>query len=286
MNIKTILHRNNWPALLRVAFMAAFLTVVATMYYGCQEAGRLECNSVDIPEANLPGLKGLKIALISDVHGNTDMLEQAVELLENETPDLIILAGDLVDATGRVKRVRNWVDILTRLGKNGRIPIYACLGNHDMEKLPQVERIFELSGVRLLRNEKTLFHSKRLNRDLVIAGLGDWLEADMAPERFLDVKTAEDSSATRPPVLLLSHYAISRHELDGYRWNLMLSGHTHGSQARNPFTGRALFHRDGESLSEGYLPWGSSGIYVTRGIGSVKGMRFFCPPEINIITIK
>lgn len=271
-----------WLKMLKYGVLFGFVAGVCALYYGCYEAGNLQCNQVEIPRHVLPGCEGLKIAHLSDIHGNVDLLEKAIDMVIEEKPDLVVITGDFFTATQRITRTRNYILQMQRLTEE--FPTYACLGNHDIERLVDVERVLACSNIKLLRNERTLFHCERLNCDFVIAGVGSWLEYDFFPERCLKTKGAQDKDEY--PVLLLCHYAIARHELGNYSWNLMLGGHTHGNQIRNPFNGKPFFFRNGEHLTEGYLEVGQSGIYVTRGVGSLGGMRFFCPPEVNILTIQ
>lgn len=256
------------------------LLAFALLGYGIRETGKLECNEASIPEHILPGCKGLRIALLSDIHGNQELLERGVDMTLAAQPDLVVMPGDFFTATQRISRSRHYIAQLRRL--TAVMPVYASLGNHDMEKLTNVERILKRAGVTLLRNESTAFHSDRLGCDLVIAGVGDWLEDDIKADECLASRNTVHGGD--PPVLLLCHHPVARNELKDYAWNLMVSGHTHGNQARNPFTGKPFFFRDGDTLTEGYLEEGARAVYVTRGIGT-QGLRFFCPPEINILTV-
>lgn len=270
-----------WRLVAAAVTTACCLLGLALLGYGICETGRLECNDVSIPERILPGCKGLRIALLSDVHGNQQLLERAVDMTLAARPDLVVMPGDFFTATQRISRSRHYIAQLRRL--SAACPVYASLGNHDIEKLANVQRILERGGVTLLRNESVRFHSDRLHCDLVITGVGDWLEDDIDADECL-ASTSAASGANGPPVLLLCHHPVARKELKDYAWNLMVSGHTHGNQARNPFTGKPFFFRDGDTLTEGYLEENGSAIYVTRGIGT-QGLRFFCPPEINILTV-
>ena len=87
------------------------------------------------------------------------------------------------------------------------------------------------------------------------------------------------------PVLLLSHDPESRWLLQHYDWDIMLSGHTHGGQIGNPFTGESISFRS--SMPAGLFSFGNNRrIFVTRGVGAIYNIRFFSPPEVNIIEQK
>lgn len=86
------------------------------------------------------------------------------------------------------------------------------------------------------------------------------------------------------PVLLLAHDPESRFLLNTYDWDLMLAGHTHGGQIGIPFTNHYISFRS-DMPSGLYTYTGERHIFVSRGVGATWNMRFFCPPEVNILEI-
>ncbi len=262
--------RRLWLTLLLLALVGFCCAVL----FGHWSAGRLQLREYALPREALPGAGALSIALISDVHNDREMMERCVELLEKERPDLIIFAGDLVLNSERFTRTRWIIRSLRRL--RAVAPTYGILGNQDYEKLKQMERLFATAGVPLLRNEALDWQTPGGNT-LRLAGLGDWNEGDEAPERCLS------KGQVNSPVLLLSHDPESRHLLQEYGWNLMLSGHTHGGQLGIPFTQKSICLRS--DMPAGHYVENERHHVVSRGVGAIYGMRFFCPPEVVLVTI-
>ena len=245
--------------------------------FGEYSANQLRCNTIPLPPNTLPGAGTFRIAFFSDVHSNPELFEQAVALITEARPDLILFGGDLVTAEERFRRTRWAVEGFRKLVSAA--PCYAIPGNHDYEKLDQVERVFATAGVRLLRNE-TQDWTAPSGAVIRLVGLGDYNEGDEAPARCMKAR-AEEST----PVLLLSHDPESRWLLQHYDWDIMLSGHTHGGQIGNPFTGKGISFRS--SMPAGLFSFGNNRrVFVTRGVGAILNMRFFCPPEVNIIEQK
>lgn len=257
------------------------VAVVLCGWGGCKfgeySAKQLQCNTITLPPDTLPGAGALRIAFFSDVHNNPALFIQVVDMIIDAQPDLIIFGGDLVTAEQRFRRSRWAVEGFRRLSEAA--PCYAILGNHDYEKLEQVERVLNTAGVQLLRND-ALDWKTPSGAVLRIVGLGDYNEGDEAPARCME-KQDEESA----PVLLLSHDPESRWLLQHFDWDLMLSGHTHGGQIGNPFTGKAISFRS--SMPAGLFDFGKQRrVFVTRGVGAILNMRYFCPPEVNIIEQK
>ena len=245
--------------------------------FGEYSAQQLQCSMITLPPDTLSGAGPLKIAFFSDVHANQELFEQAVERIIKSQPDLILFGGDLITATERFRRSRWAVNGFRRLSATA--PCYAVLGNHDYEKQEQVERVMTTAGVRILRNEAICWKTPA-NTQLRIIGLGDYNEGDEAPESCMKKRNEEAL-----PVLLLSHDPESRWLLRSYDWDLMLSGHTHGGQIGNPFTGNPISFRS--SMPAGLFEFENGRrVFVTRGVGAILNMRFFCRPEICIIEQK
>ena len=72
------------------------------------------------------------------------------------------------------------------------------------------------------------------------------------------------------------------------RIQLILAGHTHGGQIRLPFIGGIIVPSSyGNKYSKGYIKENGKQMFVTSGIGtSILPVRFLCPPEIILITLK
>lgn len=260
-----------------VLFLLLLFAYAGARLFGSWGATRLECNYTQLPAAALPGAGPVRIAFVSDIHNAPDIFDSCIELIEQARPDIIVLGGDYVLASDRFMRTRWAVNGLRQL--RSIAPTFGILGNHDYEKLEQVERVFATAGVPLLRNQ-ALDWTTPGGSTLRIIGLGDWNEGDEAPASCMRPAGQETH-----PVLLLSHDPESRWLLRGYDWDLMLSGHNHGGQLGNPFTGECISFRS--SMPAGLFDFeGNRRVFVTRGAGSILGMRFFCNPEVNIIEIK
>lgn len=262
---------------LAILFILLQLFLLALLHGGWREAERLQVVRCPLPADALPGAGPLRIALITDVHNRIDLLEQAVGLTAREQPDLIIFGGDFVYIAERFSRTRAAIQQLRRLAAIA--PTYAIYGNQDYEMQPSFERVFAAAGIPILRNQGLDWRCPN-GSTLRLVGLGDRNEGDERPERCLPPRDA----APRPPLLLLSHDPESRHLLHDYGWDLMLCGHTHGGQIANPFTGRGISFRS--DTPEGHYRLGDGRqLYVSRGVGATYRLRFFCPPEINILEI-
>jgi predicted MPP superfamily phosphohydrolase len=70
--------------------------------------------------------------------------------------------------------------------------------------------------------------------------------------------------------------------------DLQLSGHSHGGQVRLPLIGPLILPKYGEKYAMGFYRIGNfTRLYTTRGIGVLPpGVRFNCPPEITLLTLK
>lgn len=256
--------------------LGALLCKCTAEITGGMWANSLECNTTTLPAKALPGAGAMRLALITDLHNDPDRMKKVVAEIEKQKPDLILFGGDLITAEERFHRSRWAVAGFRKLVDIA--PTFAVLGNHDYEKQEQVERVYSTAGVTLLRNQSVDWQTPGGGK-LKLVGLGDWNEGDEKPQLCLTPKGKEDSA-----VLLLSHDPESRWLLRDYDWDLMLSGHNHGGQLGIPFTEIYLSFRS--SMPAGLFEFEDGRqVLVSRGVGSILNMRFFCTPEINIIEI-
>ena len=124
------------------------------------EANHLEFNENTAPAGCVPGLSGLRILVLSDIHTNLPLLEKAATMAEQARPDMIVFLGDLYTDFLRVTHAGDYIAQMKRLSSVA--PAYACLGNHDMALADNVERVLKEGGFTLLRNSAAFVSIPRL----------------------------------------------------------------------------------------------------------------------------
>jgi uncharacterized protein len=223
--------------------------------------------AIRIPHLHRP----LRLLHLSDLHYGfrvpLSLLEAAITRGLAEKPDLICLTGDYV--------TNNWFDhplalipVFRRLTRFA--PTFAILGNHDVDPLGD---ILTNAGIRLLENSSAQFEK------LSIVGLADLWNDGVNPA------VAFEKCPPAQPRIVLAHNPDSKDYLAGYDWSLLLCGHSHGGQVVMPFVGpRAYGIRDQRYLS-GLGYWQGRPIHVSRGVGSLWGVRFNCRPEVSLLEL-
>ena len=220
-----------------------------------------------------------KVVLLSDLH-NKVYGKQNRPLLDKITalqPDLIVIAGDLVD-----KRKPN-VSVGVAFGNScaAIAPTYYLCGNHERERGTFSEICSRLQGVTVLADEWVDLG------DLKLMGVTDHFELPFeAPLRVL--QEFEQQSGYKIVAVHRPADFYSEMEIRNYNVDLQLSGHTHGGVAHLPFYG-AIF-----APGEGFFPHYAQGHYRENGTDLIVGgglgntrlpIRLFNFPEIVEISI-
>jgi predicted MPP superfamily phosphohydrolase len=221
-----------------------------------------------------PGLAGLRVGLLTDVHrsrwvSHADVV-RAAALLMSAAPDLVVLGGDYV-TWGDRKYVDDSADALA--GLSAPQGVFGVLGNHDDDH--DMPRALAAHRIQVLRDARTTLSIR--GEVLELAGIRFWTK------RASDIKSVLRGS--RGPVVLLAHdprRLVEAAELDV---PLVLSGHTHGGQVVLPVAG-AVAARKFPTLA-GAARQGRTTIFVSRGVGTVYvPIRLNCPPEVAVLTLE
>jgi len=273
----------------RRAFIASLGlgSVACTGYAGCVEPSWLEVGRHDV-KTNTPPGPPLKLLHLADFHASwcvsLAFIAEAIELGLRDKPDLICVTGDFITSTyddfGAYQRV------LSRLA--GAAPVFACLGNHDggvwsrhshgYPDTRQVRALLQQSGIELLHNRSTTLALR--GRPIALFGLGDCYAREAEPARAFSARIREDALR-----VVLSHNPDTKDILQPYRWDLMLSGHTHGGQVCLPLIGAPFAPVNDKRFVAGLYRWNNRWLHVTKGVGNVHGLRFNCRPEISLLTV-
>jgi predicted MPP superfamily phosphohydrolase len=235
---------------------------------------------VPVTAARPAPLHGLRVALLSDIHMGCHMegadLKEVCSRLAAFTPDLVCLAGDLVNS--RPTEVLPFADALPALSPP--LGVFAVPGNHDHYWEPTLaswEQTLGRCGVTVLRNRGVRIH--RQGHSLWVAGVDDLLESTA------DVDAALAGRRPGEPAILLSHHPdvfplAVRKQVD-----LTLAGHTHGGQIK--LAGRTLCKQSKLGYDEGLYAHGASHLYVSRGVGvCYLPVRIGAGAEIPIIELR
>jgi uncharacterized protein len=239
----------------------------------------------------LPGLdpaRPIRMAAMADFHVSSfvplSLVEDAVEMGLAAKPDLICLPGDFITDAEAFNQPR-YRAALRRL--SSAAPSFATLGNHDggiwsleiggFKDTTFVRRLLSESGIDLIHNAVRVVTVR--GRRLQLVGVGDLWNKEVDGER------AFANADPRLPTVLLAHNPDSKDVLARYPWQLMISGHTHGGQILVPVVGTRFVPVKDKRYIAGLKPWNGRQVYVTRGVGSIGGIRLNCRPEVTVLDL-
>ena len=229
-----------------------------------------------------------RIALLSDLHnqeygvGNYDLVEE----IRQSRPDLILMAGDMINADDRDLHV-----VLALCENLKRVaPICYILGNHEGTLMYAQGDDSIALDTQLIQTGVCVPYLEPEN--LVICGnpvaLGAFSyqseEADQLD--MTQVRRLEESGGFR---IAVSHYpSIFYEKLYDVDAELAVAGHYHGGQVRLPFLG-GLYHADDglfPRYSGGQYKLGKAELVVSRGLGGhTRIPRINNRPELVLIDV-
>jgi hypothetical protein len=252
------------------------------------EPFRLVTEQVEVPlAAARAGTAPLRIGVLSDLQFRevTDHEREAVARVVALAPDLILLPGDLVQVgrhefDARIPAVR---ELLAPL----RAPLGVWFVPGNCDHTPDLERLFEGTGIRLLENR--VVRLEHGDREVTLAGVDLSFRSQPARETLRRMEEEPGEGDLR---LLVAHRPDVLYELAARtRVDLIVAGHTHGGQVSLPLIGPPItLSWVPRSIAAGGLhEHEGRRIYVSRGIGCERGkaprVRFNCPPEVTLLTL-
>ena len=255
---------------------------------------RISLNFKTLPDA----FDGLKAIHISDLHagsvlGNQQRFLKAIQLINNEKPDLIFFTGDIVNEFS--EELEGWENIIGQL--HAEYGKFSVLGNHDYgdyypwknteEKHKNLRSIIDWEtklGFKVLMNESAAIIKN--GQEIKILGVENW---GIPPfKQYGRLELAQRGTENSAFKILLSH--------DPSHWDaeisgktnidLTLSGHTHGFQFGirtktylwSPV--KWIYPR-----WEGLHKNGDQFLYINTGLGYIGFPgRIGMPPEITVIS--
>ncbi len=238
----------------------------------------------------------LRIAVLSDIHAGEPVMPAArIAAIVAEAnalrPDLILLPGDHAGHARFETRPVPLPAIAALLGQlRAPLGVHGVLGNHDWwddtlasrHNAPQTVAALQAVGIGVLRNGAV-----RL-RD---GADGFWLAGLDSQTAFGRRGGAHDMGRALAAITDDAPAILMAHEPDIFaratpRFDLQISGHTHGGQIRVGGWSPRVPSAFGNRFAYGLVREAGRSLVVSGGLGcSIAPVRFGVPPEITLVEI-
>lgn len=217
--------------------------------------------------------KSLRIVAISDLHlgygiGEKEF-EKWVDLINAENPDIVLIAGDIIDNSVRPLSEGRYAEAFHKI--KAPMGIYACMGNHEyISGFKESEAFIKEAGVKMLRDSVALVDSC-----FYIVGRDDRSNPSRKPLQELVAGLDQTK-----PVIMLDHQPYNLEEAEANGIDIQISGHTHQGQVWPiSLITKKLYERD-----HGFIKKGNANIYVSSGIG-IWGGKFRIGTQSEYVVI-
>ena len=213
---RAVLYDNWWTALGVFVFITG-LFVYGNLHYRHKYRQELTVQTGKVA-------RPMRLVMMSDLHlgyhNRREELHRWVDMINAENPDLILIAGDIIDGSMRPLMEEHMEEEFHRL----KAPVYACPGNHEFYAgEADARRFYQQAGIRLLQDS-----CARVG-DVCIIGRDDRTNLRRKP---LHAIVAGDSLHASPSsfLVLLDHQPYHLEEAEQTGVDFQFSGHTHHGQ--------------------------------------------------------
>lgn len=258
--------------------MAVFL--ISFLVYSMRAAENSKVSIYNLNTEKTVKGSNIKIIMVSDIHIGgiigRDRIETMVKEINDLKPDLILIAGDIIDSSIESFKSQNIGDVFRRL--QAKYGVYAAMGNHDGfdGDIDKITMEYNKAGVKVLRDEIEL-----IDNCFYIGGRVDAsIARGKGRKSISDIVQGADMSK---PIIIMDHQPIEFQEEQKAGVDLLVSGHTHRGQLSpaNLITSRIF------ELDYGYLKRGNLNIVVSSGYGTWgPPMRIGSQSEIVEINLR
>jgi len=278
------------------------IPLISLTYGIFRNAYRFQLRQTKIKIDQIPSeLIGLKIIQISDIHSGSflypEEVNKAVEIINNQSADLVFFTGDLVNNTA--DEVIPLLPVLSKI--KAKYGVYSILGNHDygdyvrwensdkkQENLDRLKLYHKELGWQLLTNENRIVNIN--GKEIGIIGVENF-STHMRFPKYGKLKESFSGVENTSLKLLLSHDPSHwAHEVITEFKDIAItfSGHTHGFQFGVEIPGFIQW----SPIQYVYKQWaglyknGNQMLYVNRGLGHLGYPgRVGILPEVTLIEL-
>ncbi|TVR69206.1 MAG: metallophosphoesterase [Marinilabiliales bacterium] len=263
-----------------LAYHAAPAEIEATAGSGIPgETGEAVAEGGDpAPGDNHGRMENVTIALISDIHLGSltpkNRIKRMVDRVNSLNPDIILLAGDILDEDVGPVIHRDLGRAIENL--SAPLGVYGITGNHEyIGGVAEAAKYLTSHGINLIRDSVI-----KINNSFYLAGREDITINRFSGRNRKSVEELLDGVNDNLPVILMDHQPFNLEKAAAAGADLFLAGHTHHGQLW-PFN---LITNAIYTISRGKGEVDGMKVYVSNGIGTWgPPMRLGSRPEIVLI---
>ena len=203
-----------------------------------------------------------RLVMLTDLHlgyhNRVDEFRKWVDKVNAEQPEVILIAGDIIDGSIRALIDQDMAVEFRRL----KAPVYACLGNHEyLSGEPRAKKFYQDAGIHLLIDNHSVVPLAGGDSILVVG------RDDRTNKKRASLQSLMKSAPKGYYTILMDHQPYHLEEAQQAGIDFQLSGHTHYGQVWPVSWIEDLIYED----AFGPLQKGNTQYYVSSGIGIWSG---------------
>jgi hypothetical protein len=254
---------NNYELTKKITAIAIVAFVSIIVFLGNLNKRDITINTLNISLPKGDGkLNELNIVMAADLHlspiDGERLLTKIIDGMNSLNPDIILLAGDIVDDKAEILEQRKIGESFKKL--NPKYGVYTINGNHEfINEVEASDKYAEHLGMKVLRDEYELIDSS-----FYIIGREDVVMKQFTGKERKALGDIISTINSNHPKILLDHTPVKLEQAEKNGIDLQLSGHTHHGQI---WPGNIITNMIYE-VSWGYKKKGKTQYYVTSGAGT------------------
>jgi predicted MPP superfamily phosphohydrolase len=263
LNFFPTLINNNYETVKKITGLSVILIVSLIVFLGNLNKRDIKIKEleIDLPKGNSK-ISELNVVMASDIHlspiDGERLLSRIVEKMNSLNPDIILLAGDIVDDKAVILDQRNIGESFKRL--KPKYGVYSINGNHEfINEVESSVKYAEQFGIKFLRDSYELIDSS-----FYVIGREDSSMIQFTGKQRKSLNEIVKNLDHKYPKILLDHTPFKLEQAEQNGIDLQLSGHTHHGQIWPANIITSMIYE----LSWGYLKKGKTHYYVSSGAGT------------------
>lgn len=247
--------------------ISILLSIIITAYgFYCQNTTKIKNYDVQI-DSKIENNSSIKVALVSDIHLGCTFskthLDKMITEINDLEPDVIIIAGDLIDSDLDVALKEDDLTNLSNL--KSTYGTFFALGNHDCYtgQIDKLANILRENNITVLNDDYALINDSFYVIGRIDTSINRYTTNSNITERNSLNNIISDVDKSKPTIVI-DHSPNNVEDSIENNIDLQVSGHTHNGQLF-PFN---FIVNKTSPIGYGYRKINNTNVIVSSGYGS------------------